>query len=284
MSYGAVFTNDSGISNIDADQLSYVYLGKYGPFGGDYLVEYDVDVTCVGYPLVFFSVPYNFTAGDGYSGLAWLRSGVAIGKITSLGSNTWRVHIIGDNASLRDSYVSLNTELRVFGRLDLNYPSGSSINYGVRMWDSAGRISFDSGLRQLRLAGNTYDQEITLGDYIGTQGEGLTNSNYTAQDKSLTVPFNMAGKSICANTRGVIEVYTQTGVYYDPGIATSVYTYDAWDLAPCYWASGTTLYARQMPIRQRSFDSFGGSYNGPAPEGFGAVYTRLAVIDNSKFP
>lgn len=278
-SYGMEFMNGSNIFTIDESSRTFVYLGKYGPLAGATAVR-DVDVTCVGFPLVFMSVPYNFTAGDNGAN----RTGLFVRRIRPLGVNLWRVSIGGCNGSEGLSNISIGTELRVFGLLDLNFPTGSGEQFGAWAWDASGRLTFDSGLRMLRLAGNTYDTEIEL-HRLAPSLDGAGLGSYTAFDTSVAMPFDLSGKSICAGGRGRIYGYEQIGEYYDPGAGYNVYQYRTWGWVNGYWASGSTLYARKVAEGGEGYlETYGTPISTIDISNLNTVYTRLSVIDNSQFP
>ncbi|TXI23125.1 MAG: hypothetical protein E6Q67_04920 [Roseateles sp.] len=284
--YGFRFVNDSGIVSVDEDTRAYVYLGKYGPFGANGVTDYTVDITCAGFPIIFFSVP-SITAGDG--GVAgnepWIRSGVYLRKLTYLGGNSWRVTMSGFNASttVNGAFVSLATTLRVFGRLDLNFPGGApGGGYGMRVWNSGGALVFDSNARMLKLAGNTYDVELQLKKYYPGYSTGDPAADYAAWDTAVTMPWSMAGKSIQATSRGMLHHLQLSGSYYDPGSGLTVYQYTVYDWATGYWSTGSTLVARKLYVGS-SVQEFAGPTS-VVTSGLADVYTRLAVIDNSQFP
>lgn len=278
MSYGFRATNVNGIVSIDEDSISYVYLGKYTipalQLGGS------INVTCVGYPLVFFSLPYgtvNGGEGDGTGsghGTLALRAGSCMTGLTRHPSlpNTWVVSIFCNFANGGDPGPQY---LRVFGQLHLNYPNGAGQSYGARAWDSQGRLIFDTGCRQLRLAGNTYDAELILkGSWP------LDSESVSAKDSSVTLPFNLLNKSFMLNTRGVFVVPYYFNSYVDFDTGQTVDQYNDINLFTIFWTNGNTLYARKY-----------GSGNRVDRNGFFAVvdttvdvYTRVAVIDNNLFP
>lgn len=291
MTYGMRFTNSSNITTISDNQKAYVYLGKYGP--NNTSGEYTVDITCAGFPMVFMSVPYNVTEGDGghpgsgiYYG-AYIRSGAYVRRIEHLGGSSWRISVAVINASYwkvagagTGTVSPIPTTLRVFGRLDLNHPSGISGNpYGMRVWDSTGALVFDSNGRMLRLAGNTYDTELLLKkDYPGTS-TGDPRADYNSYDTSVSLPFSLSGKSICATSRSLVRHYEASHAEYFDG--TWEYTYNTYDWASAYWANGSTLYSRKVPhtIGTESFP-----YTLNISSAASDTYTRLAFIDDSQFP
>lgn len=264
MSHGFSFSNANGGITVDENTRAFVYLGKY-TLAGNY-----VDVTCAGFPLVFMSVPFNYTVNDGTGADVWKRTGCCVRKIGQISTNTWRVWV-----SVA-SPASPTIELRVFGLLNLNYPSGvvtSGNAWGMRVWDASGRLVFDSGARMLRLAGNTYDVELRL------RHEAPDFGTPAAYDTSVALPFTMAGKSIQATGRSTIRQWVTTRAEFFDG--TWIYFNDTYDWGIGYWASGSTLYARKVVY------SIGTDETSVPPSAVDTAvdsYTRLAVIDNSQFP
>lgn len=265
MSYGVSFKNASGDFTVDENTRAYVYLGKY-------TVSSEITtITCAGVPLIFFSVPHNDTSGES----GYYRNGVYVRGLRYLGGNQWEVRSGGGASS--------PIVLRVFGRLDLNYPSGVPGNsYGLRVWDAASRLVFDSGGRMLRLAGNTYDVEIKLDSRYPGYTTGDPSLNYADFDTAVSLPFSMSGKSILANTRGTRANLQQTGSVHDPGVGQELFfgIETVWTYG--YWASGSTLVARNVLVSESPVDFYGAwpSTGGLLMD----AYTRLAVIDNSHFP
>lgn len=290
MTYGFTCKNTNNIVTISDTARGHVYLGKYGPYTTP--GEFTVDVTCAGFPTVFISVPYNYTAGDGgaagtgaYYG-AHIRSGAFIRRVTHLGGTAWRITVVAVNADYyraasqgSGGWSPMPITLRVFGRLDLNYPSGVPGNpYGMRVWDPNGGLVFDSNARMLRLAGNTYDVELLLKkDYPGFSGN--VRAEASSYDTSVSLPFSMAGKSIQATSRALVTHYEADRAEYFDG--TWEYTYVTYQWATGYWASGSTLYVRKLlyGVGSESFPYTVNVSNTAADS-----YTRLAVIDDSQFP
>ncbi|WP_332848722.1 hypothetical protein [Massilia sp. S19_KUP03_FR1] len=278
MSYGFRAINDSGIVSVDEDSFSYVYLGKYSinvlQSGGD------ISFHCVGYPLVFFGLPYgtvngseNDGSGQGH-GLLQLRAGVVMSGLRQAPGdpNTWI-------ASIFCNFVNGGNPgplyIRVFGLLHLNFPYGAGQQYGARAWDSQGRLIFDTGCRQLRLAGNTYDAELALASSWPTDSERID-----AKDASITLPFSMAGKSIMANSRGSVTVPYYIGSYIDFDTGQTIDQYDDTTISNIFWSNGNTLYSRKygysVRVDRNGFFSVTDTTQ--------VVYTRVAVIDNNLYP
>lgn len=278
MSYGFRAINGSNIVSIDEDSWTYVYLGKWA-IDVNAQGEQNISVHCVGYPLVFFGIPYGTVNGGennaslGHSTLT-LRAGIQMTRLRPAGDGqTWIVTIRclfengGDPGSLY---------LRVFGQLHQNFPNGAGQSYGARAWNAAGQLIFDTGCRQLRLAGNTYDTELAL-----SQAVPLDQDRVDSKDSTVSLPFNLANKSIMANTRGSTVYPYYTGSYQSSDGGYTINTWD-FDTVTClFWASGSTLYARKASVdrvRQETQNDIIAVMNG------NVTYTRVAVIDNTLFP
>jgi hypothetical protein len=94
----------------------------------------------------------------------------------------------------------------------------------------------------------------------------------------------MANKSICATTRGLVHYPYNVASYFDDGIGQNMTQYEIVAYASLYWSNGSNLYVRRSP---------GGSERLDVPDSAGFSidnsncvnsYSRLAVIDNTKFP
>ncbi|MFZ6686577.1 hypothetical protein ACO0K0_02380 [Undibacterium sp. SXout11W] len=276
MTYGMQSINGSNVLNIDENLKAYVYAGKYAI--PDTAKTAVVTFSCVGYPMLFFGVPHNVSAGDptGSSSIGWTgyiaRHGVSLAKLVSSGANQWTAYLTVANPS----NSSLGLFLRVFGRLDLNYPSGSGQQFGMQVFNASSQLVFDSNLKMLRLAANTYDIEVTLSAAVpnGTQGN-------SACDAIINVPFDMSGKSICANSRAIIHWPYQIGSYtqFDTGLLIN--QYQILNFESLYWSTGSQLHVRRIATSNSEYET---------PSSFvidnstaQTVYSRLAVIDNSLF-
>ncbi len=278
MTYGMQTSNGSNVLNIDENLKAYVYLGKWEI--PDRIGQYvSITFACVGYPMVFFSLPHAVTAGDPGPGsnTNWpaftKRHGVALTALVPLGGNQWRVDMSVSNPS----GSALGMFVRVFGRLDLNYPNGSGEAYGAQVWNASSQLVFDSNLRMLRLAGNTYDVELVLG-----AGVPAYNEVNSACDAVVGVPFDMQGKSICASTRGVIYAPYADGGYKDWDTGEWWDQYQILHFETLYWSTGSQVHARRIATSVNRYET-------PLPfvidnSRCQTVYSRLAVIDNSLFP
>jgi hypothetical protein len=265
MSYGFRAFNNAGIVSVDEDSQSYIYLGKvaYSP----YTRREEIVIFCSGYPLIFFDVPYNVGPITGNS----VAAQIAVAMIRL------RPHPNGDPRAWIVTMCSNCPNvgyLRVFGLLHRNYPSGSGEQYGARLWNSSGQLTFDTGFRQLRLAGNSYDTELLI------TGNTPHFNAAGGIDTSVSLPFDMSDKSIMANTRGTIADAYMYGSYTD--WENNQYI-EQWAIDYCdtgFWSSGNTLYARKFSVFSSTFESGGISIVG----GGQSTYTKVAVIDNNLFP
>lgn len=273
MSYGFQAVNGSNIVTVDENTRAYVYLGKYTVSSAS--SDQVTTINCVGVPLVFFSAPHGLTTGES----SYRRHGTLIRGLKQVGSNQWQVRTFNSAPELGGSFA---LELRVFGRLDLNYSSGVPGSYGIRVWDSAGRLVFDSNGRMLRLAGNTYDTEIKLDFRRPGSTGGDPTLDYDDYDTAVPVAFSMSGKSILATTRGIRYGLQQTGSVWDPGVGMELFFGTRYTWAHGYWASGSMLYARNVLINEEPADYYG---SWPSDGSLWQdAYTRLSVIDNAHFP
>lgn len=277
MTYGYRARNGSDIITVDENSGTYVYLGKW-PIdintGG-------LSVHCVGYPLIFFGIPYD-TVNGGENGAGFghgflrTRAGISMtGLQQSAGDpNIWNVNI---NCNFVNGGNPGQLYVRVFGLLHLNFPNGSGVQWGARMWNqSTGRVYVDSGCRPLRLAGNTYDTELQLPAAVP-----LDTERADSKDTAVSLPFNMSGKSIMANTRGTVTYPFYTGTYKDSDTQQDVDMYDLALIDTMFWSSGSTLYARRVSRSQSYYERTSGLIVVAPPQ---VVYTRVAVIDNNLFP
>lgn len=272
MTYGFRCYNNNGIISVDEDSTSYVYLGKTQiTTSGDFYIN------CVGYPMVFFGVPYNVEApGNGATG-RWndlnARAGIAMTRLRQTNSNTWIVTL----ACTIPNVQSLGLYIRVFGLLHLNFPNGSGQSYGARARDSQGRLIFDTGCRQLRLAGNSYDTEMIVSSRLPDE----VSEPATVGDTAVGLPFSLANKSIMANTRGTAVYPYTTGEYIDSDTGQTTRYYTWLYIESVFWASGNSLYSRKAATGSINVERGGTidviTSNIP-------LYTRVAVIDNNLFP
>lgn len=278
MTYGMQTTNGANVLNIHEGMKAYVYLGKWA-IPDQLGARVSVTINCAGYPMVFFGVPYNISNGDPGAGsnTGWpaftKRHGISLTSLVPLGSNQWRL----DLSVANPSSTALGLFVRVFGRLDLNYPTGSGQQFGMQVWDASSQIVFDSNLRMLRLAGNTYDTEIVL----SPQNPSSSHVN-SACDVVVNVLFDMQNKSICANARGVIYEPYGNGGYQDWDTGQWIDQYEILHFETLYWSTGSQLHARRIALGSHSYET-------PLPfvidnSRCQTVYSRLAVIDNSLFP
>jgi hypothetical protein len=278
MTYGFRAINGSNIVSIDEDSISYVYLGKWA-IDVNQPLEQDIAVHCVGYPLVFFGVPYGTVNGGennaslGHSTLTY-RSGIQMTRIRPAGDGqTWIV-------TVRCRFMNGGNPgplyLRVFGQLHQNFPHGAGQSYGARAWDSAGRLIFDTGCRQLRLAGNSYDTEIAIAEAVPGDNERVDS-----KDSVVGLPFNLANKSIMANTRGSAFFPYYTGSYQSSDGGYTINQYDVEAVTTLFWSNSNALYARRASVNTQRVERQNDMVvviNGST------TYTRVAVIDNALFP
>lgn len=273
--------NSNNIISVDTDSWSYVYLGKVQIDSSDRR-EQDYYITCVGYPLVFIQVPYNSRgSGDndaavGHGNLI-LRSGVQIVRVRpGPNPNSWFISVRA-NFTNYPSAVSLPVIfLRVFGKLHDNFPNGSGQPAGLRLRNTANQLIFDTGCRQLRLAGNTYNAELALQSAVP-----LDSDRVDRYDTAVAFPFSMENKSVMANTRGDVVYPYYTGHYeqFDP--PASIDQYDIESVTSLFWASGNTLYAKKASVNTDRLDT---EANIIIVTNGSVTYTRVAVIDNNLFP
>ena len=276
MSYGFRARNINGHVTIDENLIGYAYLGKHvlpSQVGNTY-----VDFTCVGVPLVYFDVPYNRTQEEQgtATSLARFRSrtGVCMVKLQDLGSNNWRAHFMIANYNGPD----LGLYIRVFGKIHLNFAASAGAHYGLRVRNSAGEVVFDYEAPMMALAGDTYGTEILLKPDVPM----MDTDNADKYDTAVSVPFNMANKSICATTRGVIHYPYDVAGSYDVGSGQFIDTYEVMAYYSMYWANGSTLYARRVGGDSTQFQDVPGliiDNSNCVP-----TYSRLAVIDNTRYP
>lgn len=275
MSYGVRTKNlQSGYTTIDDKLRSYRYIGKYlipTTLG----TQPYVDFVCAGFPQIYHDVPYDITAQENNSSpyaRMLSRTGISLARLDSLGGNTWRATFTLNNVNgpLQPWYI------RVFGRLDLNPVSGP--NHGFRLRNINQELIFHSGCRPLRLAGDTYNVELTLPFLVPDTNDSTA---YVEQyDTWVDLPFNMAGKSIHATARGLMHWPYFAGNYVEDG--QLIYRYDVCDFQTLYWANGSRLYARRVGINTSTLDTAGPTSIDLSRAQ--VVYSRLAVIDNSQFP
>lgn len=262
-----------GNITIDSSLRGYAYMGKHlipsqiGP-------AVDIDFQCNGVPQLYFEVPYNITGQDlGVTGLDSFRSrtGVNLSKLRSLGGGTWRATVGISNFN----GPALTLYLRVFGRLDLN-PPAPPYGQGIIVRTLQNEMVFCSSKRMLRLAGDTYDVELTLPWETPANEQARADSH----DTVVNLPFSMQGKSICATARG--RIYTPYHLYSYPDDGTIKDRYAILHYETMYWANGSQLHVRRIAPATEERDVMGPLLidNSKCQ----AVYSRLSVIDNALFP
>ncbi|QKY08787.1 hypothetical protein [Janthinobacterium lividum] len=263
-----------GNITIDSSLRAYVYLGKY-PIPSQIGAYPTVDFQCKGMPQLYFDVPYNITAQDiGTTGLDAFRSrtGMSLRKLQFLGGDSWRATMAINN----HNGPPLALFLRVFGRLDMN-PPARPYGHGllVRTLEEKALV-FLSGKRMLRLAGDTYDVELTLPWPVPPSDSAPANG----QDTVVNLPFSMQGKSISANTRGMVSMPYYLYSYEDDG--RTMNRYAVLHFESLFWASGNQLQMRRIAASADEMDVSGSLIidNSRCQ----TVYSRLSVIDNAKFP
>ena len=265
---------EKGNITIDSGLRAYVYLGKHliPSQVGTYPT---VDFQCKGMPQLYFDVPYNITMQDiGTTGLDAFRSrtGMGLRKLQFLGGDSWRATMAINN----HNGPPLALFLRVFGRMDLN-PPARPYGYGllVRTLEEKALV-FLSSQRMLRLAGDTYDVELTLPWPVPPSDSAPANG----QDTAVNLPFSMQGKSISANARGMVSMPYYLYSYDDDGRIMN--RYEVLHYESMYWASGNQLQVRRIAASSDQMDVSGSlTIDNSKCQ---TVYSRLSVIDNSKFP
>ncbi len=269
----------AGNITIDATHPAFVYIGKKAIPTGEGGRFTSVDFSCNGVPQVYFDVPYNVVGT--VPGAP--RTGIALCRLESLGGPSWRATFIystrivplGAGGVAEDMGLSI----RIFGRLDLN-PPAPPYGKGLMVRALDGSMLFYSNKRMLRQAGNTYDTQLVLKADIPTQNG---NDPENVGDTYVDTPFDLAGKSILANTRG-----TTSGAYYqgtvNNGEGTFEDYYDILKFNALYWASGSRLWVRRIPTDRYQYITQAGSVYFIDNSRRLPVYSRLSVIDNSQFP
>lgn len=273
MTYGIKCVNNGNIVSVDEDATTYVYLDKFQITGpGEYTFH------CAGYPLVFFDIPYNVNYPQEHDTGKFFdlqyRAGLAMRRLRPHPSvaDYWLVTF---SCNMPD-IAQRGMYYRVFGLLHRNFPNGAGDRYGARLWNSQGQLSFDSGCRQLRLAGNTYDTELVINSRLPDE----VSEPPTIGDTVVGVPFDLAGKSIMANTRGTMLYPYTTDHYTDFETGQDVYTVSWFWIDALFWATGNALYSRKCWIDE--YTTRGGSPS--VVTSVNNIYTRVAVIDNALFP
>jgi hypothetical protein len=265
--------NARGHLTITRDYVGYGYLGKYALPSLPGLHE--INFTCAGTPRVFFTIPYNVADSTGQS---WhdvqTKAGVALAGLRNNGGNSWTAKVL---MTMPASGTMPAQYLRVFGRVASNWPSGSGRMPNLKIWTDTGALCFDAGVRMLRLAGDTYDVELALTHQV--PGEADANDVY---DVSVPLPFDLANKSIAASTRSTIfyPYWYDSYEQWDGGNYT-VNRYDIKHYNTLYAASGN-----QLKVKRCATDSSQYEVVGPYMILNSGVtsYSRLAVIDNTKYP
>jgi len=277
LTYGARFRNASNnYVTVDEESPSYVYLGKYQipDQGGG---TFDIYVHCVGYPLVFFGLPYNVGPGGGRVDFNACQDRVGIQVMKTAPTNDSATWVITVKVAAQNR-TGLNLWLRVFGMLHLNFPNGSWDHYGARFWNSQSQLVFDAGFKQLRLAGNSYSTELAL-PYMAPDPNRDANDKY---DAVVGVPFDLANKSICANARGIIYLPYQYGSYVDFDTQQNINQFYTMAYDTMYWATGNALWARRICTNFGRLDTT----DNPSADYSQCqiVYTRICAIDNNLYP
>ena len=258
--------NSRGHYTIDRERDGYGYIGKYALAGGISSVTFP----CLGFPLVFFSIPYNQpdpgakTVENAYGEG---RPGTVLIGVKNNGNGTWTATAISGAGEY----------LRVFGKVSQNWPNGSGRVPNLKLRGDDGTLHFDAGLRMLKLAGDTYDMELVLDHQV--PGWKEPTNKY---DRSYAVPFDLNNKSIAAACRCTI------GMPYDYGVRTDWDTgqsYTQWHMPyydTLYAGSGSNLQVKRCITENDPDFETTGFYNVGASSI--TTYSRLAVIDNTKYP
>lgn len=260
MTYGFRAVNTNGVVTIDEKSKTYAYLGVYAI--DDQSLHTSIDVDCVGFPFIYFSLPYGRSD----------RAGIAQTGLHSIGVNRWRISFTVYNPSS----AALGLQCRVFGRTDLNFAGGSGNPWGFFLFTPAGELLFDSNLPMHKLAGNTYSYELTLTAQVPTGADSPTK-----YDASFVMPFDLAGKSLCANTRGIVRYPEYWGGYQDWDTGQWIDQYQIRKFETVFYAQGAQLIA----ARVYEFDGIV-EVTTPLTVDFSklqTVYSRVAFIQNNRF-
>lgn len=243
MPWGFSATNAGKRRVVDSEKSAYGYIGKVTPafVPGSGIAASQATFTCVGRPLLYYEL--NTTNPMG------------IHRLEEVSANTWRVLTLGTNP------------VRIFGRVDLNWPNGTSANWAARLRRvSDGKVTFDSGLRMLKLAGWTAytNLELTLdpGD-----AENLL---------PVTPPLNPNGRSINWQPNLIKWVYNSVALGGGQSTASTQMQKPSWRI------SGSTLINSWTAFDTRAGP---GSGNLTARRSIGGnVSAPITMIDNSAFP
>ncbi len=228
-SYGFRAKNENGRFSVDSDRSAYGYIGRFVPSGST------VSFTCVGMPLVFFELD-----ATNYRG---------IHKIEQTSANNWTVTVMG------------GAPIRVFGRVDLNWPNGSGSAWAARLRRrSDGKVTFDSGRRMLKLAAYTADSVVTANDSSST----------------ITPPISGVGRSIAWNPYLIYWTYQSTAV--GPSFTGTIrYHKLGWRTA------GADLQASWVELFVGINPNAGGIQFGSGVLG-GSLTAPIQFINNADFP
>lgn len=228
---------------VDSEKSAYGYVGKVTPafVPGSGIAGLQATFSCVGRPLLFYEL--STTAAMG------------IHRLDEISPNTWRVLALGTNP------------IRIFGRVDLNWPNGTSQNWAARLRRvSDGKVTFDSGLRMLKLAGWTAYTNLEL----------ALDPNDAENLLPVTPPLNPNGRSINWQPNLIKWTYNSVALGGGQSTASTMLQKPGWRI------SGATLVNSWTAF---STTAGPGSGNLTARRYVGGnVSAPITMINNSDFP
>lgn len=174
MSFGLLAVNDGGKYIIDAKNRTQhfvgkaTYVGQYNLISGNYTWQV-YDISSPGPPLVFV-----YTS-SGYA---------AVSAIHNTSGTNWRITLV--------IFQPVGLELYCFTGADVGTPSGTA---GMKVFDDAGVVIFDSRTRPLRLRGiGTQRQSATVAHGVS----GLSKPAAMIQSKSFLTQYTVSGGIVYA--------------------------------------------------------------------------------------
>ncbi|WP_152524748.1 hypothetical protein [Novosphingobium lindaniclasticum] len=243
MPWGFSALNSGSRRVVDSEKSAYAYVGKVTPafVPGSGIGNPQATFACVGRPLLYYEL--NASAAMG------------IHRLDEVSPNTWRVLALGSNP------------IRIFGRVDLNWPEGTSANWAVRLRRvSDKKVTFDSGLRMLKLAGWTAYTNLEL----------VMDPSDPENLLPVTPPLDPNGRSINWQPNLIKWSYNSVSIGGGQSTASTMFQKPSWRI------NGATLVNSWTAFATRTGPG-SGNMNVRRYVG-GNVSAPITMIDNSAFP
>lgn len=174
MTFGFTSSNPTtGNICIDDTYDNLLYLGKYTPIASGWSYAQSayasslpythyVDVNCSERPMAFFKPPQVALSGSSGSSQGFNGSAFAIAGIWEISTGVWRIACVTGMAN------PSVPQLYVFVPIGAQGPSSET--WGMRIWNDAGRLLFDSGWNILKHAMIPFEWSTTATGADGLLG------------------------------------------------------------------------------------------------------------------